>query len=144
MLGHRIGALAQTRSQSVKFPTTDDAAWFVLGFLVFAGAAGICAVSILLAGGKVALPLLLPLTALVIAGAAILEFGLRRLQVNLTGRRLSPWPLGFVSLHTIGLAMSPSTMFEAGDRIGMNGKVLAGCVYLLLIADAALLVVITG
>ena len=144
MLGHRIGALAQTTSQPVKFPTTEDAAWFVLGFLVFAGTAGVCAVSILLAGGKVAVPLLLPLTALVIAGAAILEFGLRRLQVNLTGRRLSPWPLGLVSLKTISQAISPSTMFEAGDRIGMNGKVLAGCVYLLLIADAALLVVITG
>ena len=90
------------------------------------------------------MPLLLPLTALVIAGAAILEFGLRRLQVNLTGRRLSPWPLGLVSLKTIGQAISPSTMFEAGDRIGMNGKILAGCFYLLLIADAALLVVITG
>ena len=63
--------------------------------------------------------------------------------MNLTGKPMSPWPLGFVSMHTLGQAVMPSTMYEAGDRIGLNGKILAACIYMLLIADAILLVAIT-
>jgi len=134
----------QATTTPPKFRTAEDAAWLVLGFLVFAVAAGASAVSMQHAGGRVAIPVVVPLAALMIAGAAILEFGLRRLHVNLTGTGLSPWPLGFVSLNTIGQAMLPTTMFEAGDRIGVNGRILAGGIYLLLIADAILLVAITG
>jgi len=118
--------------------------WLVFGFLVFAVATGACAASMLFAGGKVAVAVILPLAGLVLASGAILEFGLRRLHVNLTGKQLSPWPLGFVSLNTIGQAMLPSTMFEAGDRIGLNGRVVAATLYGLLIADLILLMVITG
>jgi len=136
--------LTDPTSHSAKFRTAEDAAWLVLGFFVFCMAAGISSVSMLLAGGKVAPSLVLPLGSLVLASAAILEFGLRRLHVNLTGKRMSPWPFGFVSLNTLGQAVLPSTMFEAGDRIGVNGRVVAGCLYLLLIGDAILLVALTG
>ena len=136
--------MAPTTAPSTKFRTAEDAAWHVFGFLVFAVAAGASAFSVLLAGGRVALPVVLPLVALMVASAAILELGLRRLHLNLTGKRLSPWPLGFVSLNTIGQAILPTTMFEAGDRIGLNGRILAAGIYLLLIADAILLVAITG
>src|SRR5438105_563927 len=110
VLGNRIGALARLTSVSTKFRTTEDAVWLVFGFLVFAGAAAVSAVSLLIAGGKVATPIVFPLAGLMIASAAILEFGLRRLHVNLTGKRMSPWPLGFVSLHTLGQAVMPSTI----------------------------------
>jgi len=38
----------------------------------------------------------------------------------------------------------PSTMSEAADRIGLNGKVLAAFVYVLVVADLVLLAVVTG
>ena len=143
-LGHRIAVLEYLQSPSTKFPTREDAAWLVLGFVVFWGAAGILAVSMLLDGGRVASPRILPLASLVIASAVILELGLRRLQANLTGKTLSPWPRGIVSLHTISQAFLPSTMSEAADRIGLNGKVLAAFVYVLVVADLVLLAVVTG
>jgi hypothetical protein len=136
--------LTDPRSPSAKFRTAEDAVWLVFGFLVFCVAAAISSVSVLLAGGKVATSLVLPLASLMLASAAVLESGLRRLQVNLTGKRMSPWPFGFVSLNTLGQAVLPSTMFEAGDRIGLNGRVVAACLYLLLIGDAILLVALTG
>ncbi len=142
--GHRIAVLEYLQSPSTKFPTREDAAWLVLGFVVFWGAAGLFAVSMLLDGGRVASPRILPLASLVIVSAVILEFGLRRLQTNLTGKPLSSWPWGIVSLHTIGQAMLPTTMAEAADRIGLNGKVLAAFVYLLVVADLILLAVVTG
>jgi Na+/phosphate symporter len=136
--------LSDPPSTPAKFRTAEDAVWLVFGFLVFCVAAGLSAVSMLLAGGKVATSLVLPLGTLMLASAVILEFGLRRLHVNLTGKRMSPWPFGFVSLNTLGQAVLPSTMFEAGDRMGLNGRVVAACVYLLLIGDVILLVALTG
>jgi hypothetical protein len=126
------------------FENREDAAWLLLGFLLFAASWGLSIISLGLADGHVRLTVVAPLVALLLFGAAVLEGGLRRLHTQLTGRRLLPWPIGLVSLSTLTRAILPSTMAEAAGRVGLNGRLVAGLIYTILAADAIALTLLLG
>jgi len=117
------------------FPTREDAAWLLLGFSVFAIAWALAMITIRIAGGHFEPGVVLPLGILLVLSAAILEVALRRLQVRLTGRRLSPWPFGLVSMNTLALAIAPGTVGEAATRVGLNGRLVITLIYAVLAAD---------
>jgi len=124
------------------FPTREDAAWLLLGFLVFSLAWGMTIASMHIAGGHLRAGVVVPLATLLVFSAAILEISLRRLHTQLTGRALSPWPFGFVSMSTVAVAISPSTMSDAAARVGLNGRLVAGLIYAILIADVVALTIL--
>lgn len=126
------------------FPTREDAAWLLLGFLVFAVAWALAVVTIRLASGQLHAGVLAPLAILLVVSAAILEIALRRLQTQLTGRRLSPWPLGMVSMNTMVRAISPSTVSEAAVRVGLDSRLVMLVIYSVLAADVIALTVLLG
>jgi hypothetical protein len=126
------------------FPSREDAAWLLLGFLVFSASWGLAILSIRIAGGHVQLSVVFPLVMLLVVGAAILENALRRLHVQLTGRSLSPWPFGMVSMSTLAQAIMPSTMADAARRVGLNGRIVTALIYTILVADAIALTVLVG
>ena len=114
------------------FPTREDAAWLLLGLMVFAIAWALTIVTLRLAGDRFEPGVAAPLAILLVLSAAVVELALRRLQLRMTGRR----PAGLASLATFAHAISPSTVVEAAARVGLNGRVVRAMLYTLLAADA--------
>lgn len=134
--------MRKTQLPPIDFATREDAAWLLLGFLIFSLAWALAIVSMRATGGSVRLGVAAPVIILLVLSAAVLEVSLRRLHTQLTGRTLSPWPFGLVSMSTLAVAISPSTMSDAAARVGLNGRLVAGLIYGILIADVVALTIL--
>lgn len=137
-----LPVLRYPEADSRMFPTREDAAWLLLGFLVFSIAWGLAILALRAAISPVRLGVVAPVAILLVLSAGILEFSLRRLHIQLTGRRLSPWPFGLVSMTTLAIAVSPTTMTEAALRVGLNGRVVMTVIYSVLVADVIALTIL--
>jgi hypothetical protein len=120
---------------SSHFPTREDAAWLLLSLAAFWGSWALALIAIRLAG-HVMSAAVLPMVLLVLFSTAILEISVRRFHTRLTGKPLPPWPFGSLGMsRSMIKAMAPSTLAEAGIRVGLSGTLAAGFVYAVMAID---------
>lgn len=122
------------------FPQRRDAVSYLVGLGGFWGGA---------AGGFVAADLGAPSSVVVVffmvaIGSWLpLVYALRKLEHNMTGRSVRPWPFGYLSLRTQILAILPSTVMAAALRLRLNAVIVTVAIYAVLVIGFIALVLVT-
>jgi hypothetical protein len=122
-----------------RFPRRADAAWYLGGIAGFWGGVAAVLLTALAVGHNTTSPIWIVPIVLVTVGVVALQVGLRRLEYTMRGRAPRAWPFGYLRMSTMIHGLLPRTMVAAGERLGLNGAVVAAALYVLLALDLVLL-----
>lgn len=112
------------------FPARRDAILYLLGLGGFWGG-----IAVGLIASDVAVPSFVVLVFVVAAlGCGLLHMSTtRKFQARMSGRPVRPWPFGYASFRTQLIAILPSTVMAAAQRLNWNALVVTVAMYSLLV-----------
>lgn len=134
---HRGGQYLKTRDTRELFETKGEAVRYLAGLAMLWLGFGLTCVFWILGAPAVGVVSAL---AVLVVGWSLTIASSHRLDERLTGRRMRPWPFGFLRLRTQVQATLPSTVTAAARRLDANPLSVTIVIYaLLLLAVTALL-----